>query len=126
MKQLIFQQIQFLFRQPFGLLFCLIFISQKSFSQNIINENVIEINETATVNPAKSDVVNNADYSEYLETLQAYQKNPLNLNTATANDFSALHLLNKIQINNLLKHIRTSGLLLSIYELQSIDGFTEE
>lgn len=63
------------------------------------------------------------DYAELLEELQILVQNPINLNNATANDLRRLFLLNDIQINNLMNHISMFGNLLSVYELQTIDGF---
>lgn len=66
------------------------------------------------------------DYGELLEELQFLVDNPINLNTASANDLRRLFILNDIQIFNLLNHISMFGRLISIYELQAIDGFDIE
>jgi hypothetical protein len=63
------------------------------------------------------------DYSDLLQDLDYYLKHPMNLNTASASDLEKLYMLNDIQISNLLTHIQKNGKLLSVYELQSIDGF---
>lgn len=63
------------------------------------------------------------DYAELLEELEFFINNPINLNTARADDLRRLFMLNDIQINNLLNHIDMFGKLISIYELQAIDGF---
>jgi len=49
----------------------------------------------------------------------------LNINKASYEDLSSLCLLTHTQINNLLEHIKKNGKLLSIYELQSINGFNK-
>ncbi len=64
------------------------------------------------------------DYTELTGQLEYYQKRPLNLNTATAEELQELIILNDVQINNLINHIEKYGNLISIYELQAIDGFT--
>ncbi len=66
------------------------------------------------------------DYAELIEELAFMAQNPMNLNTATADDLRRLYFLNDIQINNLLNHISMFGRLISLYELQSIDGFDME
>ncbi len=66
------------------------------------------------------------DYAELLEELELFLQNPLQLNTATADDLRRLIFLNDIQIFNLLNHISMFGRLISIYELQAIDGFDME
>lgn len=69
---------------------------------------------------------NEYDYSGLLEELALMINNPINLNTATDSDLRRLLVLSDIQINNLLNHISRFGKLISIYELQSIDGFDQE
>lgn len=64
-----------------------------------------------------------ADLTALTENLQYYKQHPLNLNTATREELVDLSLLNDIQINNLLVHRETFGALISIYELQAVDGF---
>lgn len=66
------------------------------------------------------------DYSQLVEQLEILMQNPINLNEADADDLRRLFFLNGIQINNLISHINTHGKLMSIYELQSIDGFDIE
>ncbi|MBW6497015.1 MAG: helix-hairpin-helix domain-containing protein [Bacteroidales bacterium] len=66
------------------------------------------------------------DYSELIEELEVFLRNPINLNFASADDLRRLFFLNDIQINNLLNHISMFGRLLSIYELQSVEGFDLE
>jgi len=62
-------------------------------------------------------------YEDLYETLLQYYQTPLNLNTATREELRALLLLNENQINTLLKHREANGDLLSVYELQSIEGY---
>ena len=57
------------------------------------------------------------------ETLLNYYQAPLNLNAAGREDLRSLLLLSETQITNLLRHREANGLLLSVYELQSIEGF---
>lgn len=64
-----------------------------------------------------------ADLSDLTEILQGYRKNPINLNSTSKETLQSLGLLNDIQIANLLAHKEKYGDLISIYELQSIDGF---
>ncbi len=64
------------------------------------------------------------DYSNLLEDLRYYQRNPINLNNAKFEDLQALNLLSDVQIMSLLRHIEKTGKLISIYELQAVDNFT--
>ncbi len=63
------------------------------------------------------------DLTALTENLAFYKQNPLNLNTATREEMIDLGLFSDIQINNLIAHRTRFGNLISIYELQSIDGF---
>jgi hypothetical protein len=64
-----------------------------------------------------------ADLTALTENLQRYKEKPLNLNAATREELVDLGLLNDVQINNLLVHREQFGALISIYELQAVDGF---
>ncbi|WP_162944630.1 ComEA family DNA-binding protein [Flavisolibacter nicotianae] len=59
----------------------------------------------------------------FLQQLVFYRNNPLNLNTATPEDLYALRLLNELQVQSLVRHRQLFGKLLSIYELQAVQGF---
>jgi len=63
------------------------------------------------------------DYTTLFDDLIFLLNRPINLNNCTKDDLSTLPILNEIQINNLLAHIEDNGKLITIYELQSIDGF---
>lgn len=87
-------------------------ISEEAFYQRI--ESLLEESEEEL------------DYSELLEELQRLALSPMNLNTARADDLRRLFFLNDIQITKLLNHISMFGNLISIYELQSVEGFDME
>ncbi len=63
------------------------------------------------------------NYEDLYETLLLLYTNPLNLNRASREQLQSLYVLNEAQINALLNHRDQHGKLLSIYELQGIDGF---
>jgi hypothetical protein len=85
---------------------------------NFIEQRVEQISENAD----NADI----DYSNLLEELQYFQKNPINLNTAKAEDLQALNILTEVQILSLLRHIEVTGKLVAIYELQAVENFTLE
>jgi hypothetical protein len=64
-----------------------------------------------------------ADYSTLLDALNQFKEHPINLNNTNKEELQQLQLLTDIQINNLLDHIRKDGKLITIYELQGINGF---
>jgi len=59
----------------------------------------------------------------YLQEMQHFLKEPVNINYADAGLLEELKLLNALQINNLLSHRRLLGNFLSIYELQAVPGW---
>ncbi|WP_081867727.1 helix-hairpin-helix domain-containing protein [Hymenobacter sp. IS2118] len=62
-------------------------------------------------------------YEDLYETLLQYYQTPINLNTATREELRSLLLLTENQITTLLRHREANGDLLSVYELQSIEGY---
>ncbi|MDB5234879.1 MAG: hypothetical protein JWR44_1872 [Hymenobacter sp.] len=62
-------------------------------------------------------------YEDLYETLLQYYQTPVNLNTATREELRSLLLLNENQITTLLRHREVNGNLLSVYELQSVEGY---
>lgn len=105
-------------KMSIGIVLSVTIISYDSFSQE--NKSLLEqkIENIAEVNEAED-----IDYTYLLESLQHYREQPINLNNTSREELSELHLLNDLQINNLLFHIERNGNLISVYELQSIDGF---
>lgn len=63
------------------------------------------------------------NYEQLYENLVNYYQNPINLNKTNYEELSTLLVLSDRQIKNLLNHIDKNGKLLTIYELQAIDGF---
>ena len=69
--------------------------------------------------------LSDADQSEteddsYLTELDAFRKNPININTAEADELKQLRLLTDLQIDNLILYRKHFGNLINIYELQAI------
>ena len=67
-----------------------------------------------------------ADYEALLIELELQRQHPLDLNNATREDLEKIPFLTVFQINSLLKYREEHGILLSIYELGMVYGFTEE
>jgi hypothetical protein len=61
-----------------------------------------------------------------IEDLEQLAENPLNINTASAFELSKLHLLDEIQIQNIMDYRERFGLVYSIFELNAIEGFSPE
>ncbi|MBI3502336.1 MAG: helix-hairpin-helix domain-containing protein [Bacteroidetes bacterium] len=98
--------------------FCFL-LSHDSFSQDTI-DNFIEQKLESIAEDAQSE---NIDYSTLLDVLNNFKLHPINLNSTSKEELMSLTLLDEVQVNNLLDHIEKNGKLISIYELQSIDGF---
>ena len=62
-------------------------------------------------------------YEDLYGTLLTFYQSPLNLNTASPEELRALPLLSEAQVAALLRHRRTTGPLLSVYELQAVPGW---
>ncbi len=63
-------------------------------------------------------------YEDLYGTLLNFYQSPINLNTAGPEELRALPLLSEAQVAALLLHRRTTGPLLSVYELQAVPGWT--
>lgn len=63
------------------------------------------------------------DFTTYLDDLHYYYAHPLNLNRASREDLQRLLILDDFQVEALLDHIRYTGKMISLYELQGIAGF---
>ena len=68
----------------------------------------------------------NLDYTDLIGDLKYLHEHPINLNYAEEEDLRKLIFLNNIQIFNLLAYRETYGSLITIYELQSIEGYDSE
>lgn len=78
-------------------------------------ENIIE--------SVAENVEEDYDFSGLIERLGYYKKNPLDINTATLTDLQDLLFLSSLQIAALQNHIRETGDLLDLLELQSVNQF---
>lgn len=74
-------------------------------------ENLAEVTEEETEN------------DELQQQWNYLKKDPLNLNTATAEDLQLLPFITGLQIQNLIRYRAFAGQLISIYELQSIPAW---
>ncbi len=62
-------------------------------------------------------------YEDIYENLLQFYQSPINLNHTNREELSSLFILSEVQITALFNHINRYGGLLSIYELQTIEGF---
>jgi len=66
------------------------------------------------------------DASLIIEDLEKLLDKPININNCRATDLSKLYLLNPIMIERLLNYVQEFGPVYSIFELNTIDGFTPD
>jgi len=125
--QNIFQQIKYYIKSI--IFFTLVFILNYNgfsqvptdpYSEDNINQKIEDITENLN-NTENSD--EELDYTDLISELDFLKTNPLNINTANKEDLKQLYFLNDIQIHNLIEYIQKNGQLVSIYELQYVDGF---
>ena len=88
------------------------------------NPGVFHLNESLLESVASTG--EDAAYETILRELEDLQKRPLDLNSAGRDQLGRLPFLTDFQITSFLDYRITHGNLLSIYELQVIDGFTPE
>lgn len=73
---------------------------------------------------AENSESEDADYTTLFDLLSIFYDKPINLNhKEIKSDLQQIRMLSDFQIDKLLAHIDKNGKLMSIYELQSIDGF---
>lgn len=102
--------------------FLLIVLGMKLLAQENEPNKMIE----AILEAHLEDLDEEADVSLILEDLESLAEKPININQTSASELKRLYVLNDIQIEKLLEYIREFGPVYSIYELNTIDGFTPD
>ena len=59
----------------------------------------------------------------YLQDLEQFRKNPINLNTADADELKQLRIVTDLQIANLVSYRNLFGRFISIYEIQAVPAW---
>lgn len=67
-----------------------------------------------------------ADYTEWQERLDFYQRHPIDLNKTDGRELQELQFVPQLFIHNLLEHRRLSGRFVAIQEIQAIVGLDME
>ncbi len=68
----------------------------------------------------------NEQDEQVLEKVQYFLDHPINLNKANASNLKTSGMFSDVQINSILNHIRITGKIIEIYELQTLDEFSIE
>jgi hypothetical protein len=96
------------------LFFCCSCFAQENPTVEQQIENITEVEESET------------EDDSYLQSLQHYLKNKLNLNTATETDLKEFPFLSPLQLTNFFTYRKLFGKLISIYELQAVPSWNLE
>ena len=91
-------------------------------AQDIPNEPDLVIRQQLEDLTAANEDVETEDDS-YLQSMQHFLKEPINLNNADAGLLEQLNILSPIQIKNLLSYRNVLGNFLNIYELQAVPAW---
>ncbi len=106
------------------ILFCIIILL---FISTYINAQVPEPITNTTEQQLENITANNEDVEteddSYLQQIQHFLKNPINLNTASASELKELRLLTPVQIQNFILYRILIGKLVDVYELQAIPAW---
>ena len=62
-------------------------------------------------------------YEDFYESLLLLYQNPLNLNSVSNGRLINTYILSSVQIDHLQAYIKEHGKLITLYELQIIEGF---
>ena len=73
-------------------------------------------------NQTDADQIETEDDS-YLQDLEQFRKNPINLNTADADELKRLRIITDLQIENLISYRNIFGKFISLYELQAVPAW---
>jgi len=106
-------------------IFCFVFACMQGFSISTEAQN-----KPATL-PIEQQLENLTENNEdveteddaYLQQMQHFIKDPINLNNADESDLMELKIINGLQIQNLFSYRNLLGKFINIYELQAVPGW---
>ncbi len=93
-------------------------VSAQETGADKIIESIIE-GHLANIKPG-------TDVGLIIEDLEELAENPININSTNETQLSRLYILNDIQFNKLLDYLKKFGPAFSIFELNTIDGFSPD
>jgi len=93
-----------------------------TFGQEIkISETIVSIAEDLAADESDPEAV-----SLYIDQLRELADNPIKINSAGEGEISKLFFLSDFQVKALADYIRTSGKIISVFEIANIPGFDKE
>lgn len=105
----------------FFVIFFLFFAFLHAYAQ--VAEPATSTTEQQLENSTENNDDNETEDDSYLQQMQQFLKNPINLNTAAAADLKELRILNPVQIQNFILYRNLVGKLVDFYELQAVPGW---
>lgn len=105
----------------------LVFIANYNYAQK--NELSNDAQKNAIIERSVETIAENLedediDFTTLFDLLSAIYETPINLNGKDIKeDLTQTRLLTEFQVNAVLDHVKKNGNLMSIYELQSVNGF---
>ena len=100
----------------------LLFIIHNSPFTGLAQEIPVSTTEQQLENLTDADQSETEDDS-YLQQLEQFRKNPVNLNTADENDLRELKILSGLQIANFISYRKLFGKFINVYELQAVPSW---
>jgi hypothetical protein len=99
-----------------------LFIEDNSFPQETkLSESIISIAEEIAADESDPEMV-----GLYIEKLYDLYENPVKINSADENELSRLFFLSDFQVKVIADYIKTSGKIVSSYEIADLPGFDQE
>lgn len=104
----------------------------KSFIISIVTIHIslLSLSQEPTTSNTEQQLENLTDIDQseteddsYLQQLQQFLKNPININTATEDELKELKIISDLQIDNLIRYRRLFGPLVSVFELQAVPSW---
>ncbi|HUX94527.1 MAG TPA: hypothetical protein VMV47_02245 [Bacteroidales bacterium] len=86
-----------------------------------LSESIISIAEELASDDSDPEAI-----GMYIENLYELTENPVNINSADENEISRLFFLSDFQVKVLADYIRSTGKLVSLYELPNLPGYDRE
>lgn len=98
----------------------LFFLTINTYCQEINQSDITDIAEDLVKEETNPEAA-----TKFLEQLHELSENRVKLNTADETEISRLFFLSDFQVRSIADHIKTTGQILSVYEIASIPGFDQ-
>lgn len=101
--------------------FCFV-LAQQLFAQNKSDNDIIQQIIETIATESEDDI----DYSILADELEYLYENPMDINNAPQQELEKLIMLNDFQVQSIIDYRKKHGKLITVYELQNIDGFNQQ